>query len=280
MSQITQADIVRRIVNAHIIKPDGYNYGITAKIGIPQEAAARVCALMLKAGTVVRVKVKGHRTRLHDTAEASQAWAARHTQPSRENQQTPRERATEHRALMLELSRRPGGIMASECPKNVSKITWHRHAHVLERAGLMFIDSVIKPFRYFATDAEAEASRQVRRLELVAVRQDALKRKRTKQKAREALHGKERIRPYRVAQKLAKAARPPKQPKPEKFARCKVQAIERKPYSPPAPRRDAVSVDGPNVKRSYRPWVDLRAVTVPFVQIGQPGWAMSVGGAA
>ena len=45
-------------------------------------------------------------------------------------------------------------------------------------------------------------------------------------------------------------------------------------------KKDAVIVDGPNVKRSYRPWIDRYAVSVPRLRIGQPGWSMTVGGSA
>lgn len=56
--------------------------------------------------------------------------------------------------------------------------------------------------------------------------------------------------------------------------------IGRQPYSPPAPRADAIPVYTDQTRYSSRPFVDLRAVSVPRQRIGQAGFSMTVGGAA
>ena len=63
----------------------------------------------------------------------------------------------------------------------------------------------------------------------------------------------------------AQRLKPPKATKPAPI-------VIRKPYSPPAPRFDAVVVDGPNVIRSYRPMPDRHAVSVIRQKIGTASW--------
>lgn len=87
---------------------------------------------------------------------------------------------------------------------------------------------------------------------------------------------------YSVTAKAKRAGlpKPPRQPKVikiiERTAKQQMQVVQRKPYTPPAPRADAEPIHTAQTRYSSRPWVDLRAVTAPYRRIGQPGWSMSI----
>lgn len=56
--------------------------------------------------------------------------------------------------------------------------------------------------------------------------------------------------------------------------------LKRQPWMPKPLAKSAEIIWPDDVKRTSRPFVDLRAVTVPFLRIGTPGFSMSIGGAA
>lgn len=71
----------------------------------------------------------------------------------------------------------------------------------------------------------------------------------------------------------AKSPSKPTPPRPQPLR----QIVIRKPYSPPAPKANAVAVHTANTRYSVHPFRDLRAVSVPMVRVGSAQWRAGVG---
>lgn len=66
--------------------------------------------------------------------------------------------------------------------------------------------------------------------------------------------------------------------KPAKHKKPLVKATQK--LAPLALGLKAEIIKPASVKHTYHPFVDLRAVVVPFVKIGTPGWSKSIGAGA
>jgi hypothetical protein len=156
----------------------------------------------------------------------------------------------------------------------------HRVCRRMTAAGLLYVGKPIKRVvRYFLSQADADAF-------VVAY----LAQIKENEKLRKAAQAKSKKRVRAKAPPKGKADKPPKPIKPPRASKPKdikpaslapvpLFNIQRRPYSPPAPRQAAVIVytDSTRYSRSVMP--ERFSVDVPFLRIGQPGFSMSVGAA-
>ena len=254
---------LRQLIRKLAGTPDGY--GRANARGLPGfQYSAQHTTRMVEAGELVRVKVPGYFLRFVRTQEQAEALKAKLSALTgkrirkSEKAKGPRPlRVGPLRTLIEAAAKLPGGVARKEVApdpeqagpfsKCVTRLIEHRLLYRGKVTG--------HPFRFFARleDAEAWQAATAPRVRVYEPRPPrAVKVKAIKPAVKQT------IKPASLA------------PKPTFH-------IQRKPYSPPAPRQAAVIVYTDSTRYSSRaPMPDRFAVTAPFLRIGHHEFAMSI----
>ena len=143
----------------------------------------------------------------------------------------------------------PAGFDVTDCPKGGTMKAAHQRCRLMIQRGELFkARANYRLIRYFDTQAAATAF----------------------------------VRANFTSEAVKRTA-PAVALKPSKLTYSEIhflRSAKGKPKAQPAPRPDAEIVHTAQTRYSSTMMTDRYAVSVPYQRIGQPGWAMSVGGAA
>lgn len=178
----------------------------------------------------------------------------------------------ELRRLIARLSATKGGFAIPDAQHlQMSYSATTKQCTRMIKAGLLFRTAISgHRVRYHATQAASEAW-----IAMTPPRK-APRKQRPRKTAR------------RVKAKAPSPVMPPAPPKPVKPVKLVAPKpiksayeieFKRLPWMPKPLAKSAQIIYPERYRHSVRPFVDLRATSVPFLRIGQPGWAMRVGGA-
>ena len=215
---------------------------------------------MVKMGELVKVKVKGHylhfvktQAMADDLAAALVAGKAKRIRKPDRAKDAPRiPRAGPLRLWIQATSQQPTGVTRADCAHIKGYDGFSKCIQRLVAARLLYRVKVQGwPMRYFAKPADAQAWKQATAPYIAQHKPKAIKPKAEKVAKPRAIKAVKLIR---------------------RTAKQQMQVVERKPYHPPVPRKDAEIVWPAHIKPVYRPFVDLRAVSVPYQRIGTASW--------